>query len=265
MKRFGVLLVTIMAITVCGTAIGGDNDDIRLWQDHAPPFTFLFGNHIDTHQETRLRKSGRLSGFFYVYWTGEFTVDGQPIAKHCTTPEHYAAGCYPGWKIEAQPCIEEVNGCRAMFLYHYHDHPVWMIGPQIDESGGLRGTRSMIPQPGSYTHLHWLTEGAVHNGVVLPSSLEAVEEVFGVDINVPPECNVSSASALTSGIVCPGYYLQIKALHTFVFKHGGELIPVSPRIDNRTHLNIVSSYRSLPHGVLPGDYVEADDGGGGEH
>ena len=123
----------------------------------------------------------------------------------------------------------------------------------------------MIPQRGSYTHLHWLTEGAEHNGVFLPSSLEAVENLFGVDIYVPPECNVSMASELTSGVVCSGYFLQIKAVEKFVFRHGGELIPVEPGIDNRTHLNIVTSYRSLPEGILPGDYIETDTGGGGEH
>ncbi|MGD8616471.1 MAG: hypothetical protein PVI91_12520, partial [Gammaproteobacteria bacterium] len=36
------------------------------WHDHAYPYTFLFGNHIDTHQETRLNKDGSLDGFFYV-------------------------------------------------------------------------------------------------------------------------------------------------------------------------------------------------------
>ena len=265
MKRFAVLLVTTLTITLCGTAIGDDDDDDREWRDHARPYTFLFGNHIDTHQETRLRRNGNLSGYFYIYWTEEFTDDGEPIAEHCTEPAHYAAGCFPGWTIKAKPCIKEVNACRAMYLYHYHDHPVWMIGPRVDNSGGLRGTRGMIPQPGSYTHMHWLTEGTVHNGVFLPSSLEAVEKLFGVDIYVPPECNVDAASALTSGIECPGYYLQIKAVEKFVFRHGGELIPVSKGIDNRTHVNILTSYRSLPEGVLPGDYVEGGDSGGGEH
>ena len=123
----------------------------------------------------------------------------------------------------------------------------------------------MIPQPGSNTHLHWLTEGTEHNGVLLPSSLEAVERLFGVDINVPTECNVDVASKLTSGVICPGYFLQIRAIENFVFRHGGELMKVRKGIDNRTHLNLLSSYRSLPHDVLPGDYVETGDGGGGSH
>lgn len=265
MRKAIPTLIATLSILSLGIAHGDDDDDNREWRDHARPFTFLFGNHIDTHQETRLRRNGSLSGYFYIFWSDEVTEDGETIAKHCTKPEHYALGCFPGWTIRAEPCIEEVNGCRAMFLYHYHDHPVWMIGPQVDDAGGLRGTRSMIAQPGSYTHMHWLTEGAEHNGVFLPSSLAQVEDLFDVDIVVPPECNVAMASKLTSGTVCPGYYLQITAVERFPFKHGGEVIPVRQGVDNRTHLNLVSSYRSLPHNVLPGDYVETGDDSGGSH
>ena len=89
--------------------------------------------------------------------------------------------------------------------------------------------------------MHWLTEGADHEGTFLPSSLAEVEALFGVDITVPDECNVSMASALTPGVVCPGYFLQIQATETFAFHHGGEDIAVSPGIDNRTHLNLVTS------------------------
>ncbi len=267
MQKLTLIFLTIMAMALSGVAVAKDDNksddddsssvDGREWQYHAPPYTFLFGNHIDTHQETRLKNNGDLQGYFYITWTGEFTDDDDPIAHHCTKPEHYADGCFPGWTIKAKPCIQEVNGCEAMFLYHYHDHPVWMIGPRVvGEDDGLRGTRSMIPQPGSYTHLHWLTENA-------DSSLVDVEELFGADIYVPQECNVSMASALTAGVICPGYYLEIKAVEDFVFRHGGELIPVSEGSDNRTHLNIVTSYRSLPHDVLPGNYTETGDGGGG--
>ena len=94
-------------------------------------------------------------------------------------------------------------------------------------------------------------------------SIEDVEHVLGVDIYVPPECNVSSASELTSGVVCPGYFLKIRAIEEFVFRHGGELIPIRPGTDNRSHLNIVTSYRALPADILPGNYVEASDDAGG--
>lgn len=223
MKRLAALVVITL---VCGAAEAGG----RNWKDHKHPYTFLFGNHIDTHQETRLTSEGSLAGFFYVFWDGTFTDDGLPVAKHCTGPDHYARGCFAGWHIEAEPCIEEVNGCQATFLYHNHDHPVWLMG-----------SRAQIPQPGSYTHMHWLTEGTDHDGTFLPSSIEEVEAFFGVDIVVPLECNVSRASDLTPGVACPGYILRIRATETFAFHHGGEDIPVGPGIDNRTHLNLVTS------------------------
>ena len=231
------LLLSILILLIGGAAHAGG----RGWKDHANPYTFLFGNHLDTHQETRLTQDGDLKGFLYVYWTGEVTSEGLPVAAHCTSPEHYEVGCFAGWLIEARPCIAEVDGCEAMFLYHNDDHPVWLVGPRRDASGELRGTRSRIVQPGSFTHLHWLTEGSQHDGESQESSLSELETLFGVDIQVPAECNVSAARSLTPGVVCPGYFLEIRAIDTFAFRHGGELIPVLPGIDNRTHLNLVAS------------------------
>lgn len=234
MKRIALLAMIVLSTDLVRA-------EGRNWMDHKQPYTFLFGNHIDTHQETRLGSDGNLEGFFYVFWDETESVEGLPVAKHCTKPEHYAAGCFAAWNIDAMPCIEEVNGCKATFLYHNDDHPVWLVGPRTDPDGVLRGTRADIPQPGSFTHMHWLTEGTEHEGDFLASSLEEVEAFFGVDITVPPECNVSMASALTPGVVCPGYFLQIRATETFTFHHGGENIPVAPGLDNRTHLNLVTS------------------------
>lgn len=262
-KRFVWLVIVVLSLFIAAAASGKD----RYWSDHATPFDFLFGNHIDTHQETRLFENGAstgdLKGWLYVFDSGETLPDGTPVLRHCTETAHYEAGCVAGWKVEATPCIEEVNGCRAMFLYHDDDHPVWLLGAHVDESGALRGSRQDIVQPGSYTHFHWLTEGLAD----FPSSLVAVEEVFDQDIHVAEECNVAMASQLTSGIECPGYFLEIIAMEPFgyevwAFHHGGESLVIRPGIDNKTHLNLLTSYRSLPPGVLPGDYVAAD---GGEH
>ncbi len=227
-----------LAILCAATAVHAQG---RPWQGHADPYTFLFGNHIDTHQETRLTNDGSLQGFFYVYWTGDVTPEGLPVAAHCTAPEHYAAGCFAGWRIVARPCIAEVDGCEAMFLYHNHDHPVWLVGPRLDGEGNLRGSRSRIVQPGSFTHFHWLTEGSEHQGEWLPSSVGEIEALFGVEIEIPAECNVAMAGALTPGAICPGYFLELQATQRFAFRHGGETIPVRQGIDNRTHLNLVTS------------------------
>lgn len=241
------------------------------WHDHAAPYTFLFGNHIDTHQETRLKRDGSLDGFFYVVHLDQdgdglldTAEDGTPIKRHCTRPEHYP-DCEVGWHIRAVPCIEEINGCTAMFLYHQHDHPVWLIGPYLRTQDGetfLSGSRAPIPQPGSPSHYHWLTDGTDHDGSFLPSSLADIEFLFDVQIDVPEECNVAMASQLSTGVICPGYFLEIRAVDHFYFHHGGENIPVRPGIDLSTHINFVTSYEAVdvPTEGLP---VTPRDGGGG--
>lgn len=65
------------------------------WKNHAAPYNFLFGNDIDTHQQTRLEKSGELFGFFYIKFTGVVTSDGHPVATHVdcnATPGSPSAG-----------------------------------------------------------------------------------------------------------------------------------------------------------------------------
>ena len=231
---------------------------------HANPFTFLFGNHIDTHQETKLNNDGTLKGRFYVYFTGETDeATGLPVARHPRGPGHDEEcgvdpiDCVIGWEILAVPA-------EAKFLSHSgvngDDHPVWMIG-----------SRSAIPQPGSFTHFHWITT-------------TSSDERFDT---VPPVCDVEMAShlegtALTGDLtlndgfpdvtwmsvdvhveegaedtVCPGWLMQITAKRSFAFQHGGEKAPVYDGVDNSTHLNIVTNYALVP--AITGD------GGGGEH
>ena len=129
----------------------------RSWKDHKPPYDFLFGNHIDTHQETRLEKDGDLSGFFYITYTGEFTPDGLPIARHCdadTPPKK----CVAGWILRGEPGL-------AKFVFHSgNDHPIWLVD------------RTDIPQPGSYAHFHWL------DAAESPAALE--EEFVTADISL---------------------------------------------------------------------------------
>ena len=238
------------------------------WNDHRFPYTFLFGNHIDTHQETRLNKDGSLDGFFYVVHLDQdddgmldTADDGTPIKRHCTMAEHYP-DCEVGWHIRAVPCIEEINECTAMFLYHKHDHPVWLIGPHMRTKDGetfLSGSRAPIPQPGSPSHVHWLTEGAEHNDHWMPSSLAELEALLGVDIQVPEECNVAMARNLTTGVICPVYFMEIRAVDTFYFHHGGENIPVRPGIDLSTHINFVTSYVAVD---VPTDELPASAPGG---
>lgn len=192
---------------------------------HAPPFDFLFGNHIDTHQETGFKGNGELFGFFYIIFTGDVDdVSGLPIARHPRglNDDHdercgITADCKVGWLIRAK------SGA-AKFLYHSgvngNDHPVWLLN-RVD-----------IPQPGSYTHFHWITNTA--------------KELRAPD--VPDACNKQNASQLETedpsavNVQCPGWLLQIKAIRSFAFEHGGEIIAVHPGTDNATHLNLLTNY-----------------------
>lgn len=162
------------------------------WTNHGFPFTFVFGNHIDSHQQTLLLPNGDLLGFLYITYTGEVTPTGLPVAKHpdSMTP---AGERVVGWVLRGKPG-------HATFVHHMMDHPLWLVAQRAD-----------IPQPGGYSHMHWLG---------LPAM----------------------AGMLVEGDSFDGYFLELTAVRTFAFEHGGEKIPVYPGLDLRTHLNVVSSF-----------------------
>lgn len=196
---------------------------------HDAPYDFLFGNHIDTHQKTSLSirdgQPKRLRGIFYIIFTGDVDpTSGLAIARHPRGAGHDEEcgvddiDCRVGWVIHAKPGA-------AKFLYHNgvngDDHPVWMVN-RVD-----------IPQRGSYTHFHWIGKD---------STDPRAQEEF------PDECDVDMAGQLDNNaenIVCPGWFLQIFAVKKFAFQHGGEIVPVSPGIDNATHLNLVTNYAEV--------------------
>ena len=98
----------------------------------------------------------------------------------------------------------------------------------------------VISQPGSYTHMHWITRGSSD-----PRSASVLDP-----------CDKKNASQLEDEAptavneVCEGWFLEIKAVKDFAFEHGGEIIPVRKGTDNRSHLNLVTNYRSLPEGTI---------------
>jgi len=193
---------------------------------------FIFGNHIDTHQNTTLKVINgepiRLRGDFLIIFTGETDpASGLPVARH---PEGAAQNeecavdvdCEVGWDIKAFPG-------EAKFLFHTgangEDHPVWLVN------------RIQIPQPGSYTHFHWITSSSND-----PRANE-----------VPFECNAQNAGnlvTLAEDVTCPGWFLQITAVQSFAFKHGNEIVPVIRGEDNATHLNLLTNYAEVP-GITP--------------
>ena len=96
------------------------------------------------------------------------------------------------------------------------------------------------------------------------------------DAEIPPACDVAMAGELEGDVVdgtlslddgavtyswdpesvhvgggaedvtCPGWFLELKAVESFAFQHGGETLPVTPGADNRTHLNLLSNYALVP-------------------
>ena len=107
------------------------------WRDHAPPLDFLFDNHIDTHQQSKVAGKGKLEGFFYIRFTGDSTEDGTPIAKHADCNK-VSDQCTVGWILDGIPM-------QATYLGHEKgSHPEWYIDPA-----------DLPPQPG-YSHFHWL-------------------------------------------------------------------------------------------------------------
>jgi len=63
MKKF-IVTFTCMVMLLFGVsaALAGGPP----WTGHAAPFDFLFGNHIDQFQQSKLLGNGDLQGFFYI-------------------------------------------------------------------------------------------------------------------------------------------------------------------------------------------------------
>ena len=130
-----LVLGTALALSLIGSTAATASG--RPWKNHAAPFAFLFGNEIDTHQQTRQAPDGRLFGFFYIQFTGVVTQDRYPVAEHVDC-NGAGADCTVGWTLDGKPAT-------ATFLYHVqHDHPVFLVN------------REDIPQPGAHGHFHWL-------------------------------------------------------------------------------------------------------------
>ena len=133
-----------LALSALGPAHAAD---LYPWRNHDAPFSFVFGNEIDTHQQTRLTRDGSLFGFFYVRFTGVHTKDRYPVATHvdCNTSHD----CTVGWALNGK-------AISATFLYQtMSEHPVFLA------------KRADITQPGSPSHFHWL-------GAVMPMPRQTV-------------------------------------------------------------------------------------------
>lgn len=134
MKKL-TLMLAVAALSLLGATRAAAIDHYP-WNNHAAPFTFLFGNDIDTHQQTHQLRDGSLWGFFYISFTGVVTKDGYRVATHVDCRAF--TSCTVGWILNGQPR-------KATFLFQVPpDHPVFLVD------------RLTIPQPGGFAHFHWL-------------------------------------------------------------------------------------------------------------
>lgn len=241
---FAAIVATLAMGTSANVAFAEHYEDFLeigpgdLWQ--VPPYDFVFGNHMDTHIQLKLKTRWNgtpkyLYGYFYVYFTGETDPkSGLPIAKHPRGESHdERCGideiiCIAGWKLVGRPGA-------AKFLYHsgvnQMDHPVWLVNRAEEPNAPAAGM--VIPQPGYYSHFHWLSSGSTDPRAEF----------------VPDWCDKMSAGMLETmapsavNQICEGWFLKLKALRSFAFKHGAETIIIRKGADLRSHLNIVTNYK----------------------
>jgi hypothetical protein len=134
MTKITALLATA-TLFLSGAGVAAATD-LYPWRNHAGTFNFLFGNEIDTHQQTRRTQDRNLFGFFYIQFTGVVTKDLYRVATHVDC--NAESDCTVGWTLNGTPV-------RAKFLYEVeNDHPVFLVN------------RPDIPQPGAFSHFHWL-------------------------------------------------------------------------------------------------------------
>jgi hypothetical protein len=132
--RVRILIAAFATLVVtAGTAVATEGYQ---WLDHAAPFDYQFGNHIDTHQQS-LVEDGMLQGFFYITLGDELDPgSGLPITTHgnCSMAPD---GCSVGWVWHGKPVT-------ATLVAHGHgQHPTWCVDP------------ADVPRAPGYTHFHW--------------------------------------------------------------------------------------------------------------
>lgn len=254
-RMFATYAVSFVFLLGGASASAGDDDDkarddnrdfprIVVQGDpwHAPPYDFIFGNHIDTHVQLELKtkreRPKSLKGWFYIYFTGAVDeASGLPIARHPRGAMHSETCgtdpivCVAGWKMTGRPGA-------AKYLYHSgvngNDHPVWMVNRAEEASAPAPGM--VIPQPGYFSHFHWITS----------SSQDPRADYVSVACEKAKAGQLEDVAPTAVNEICAGWFLQIKATQAFAFMHGGEIIPIRKGADLRSHLNIVMNYTQTP-------------------
>lgn len=221
-----LILIVFMAST--STVLASDVLHRGIW-------TYTFGNHLDTHQESRQVYNGDLIGLLYIIYTGDIDAEtGLPVARHPRGSSHNEVcgvdpiDCLVGWTFTAKQA-------SAKFLFHAgvngDDHPVWLIN-RVD-----------IPQPGAYSHFHWIANQLNGTTDSRGSAISA-----DCDKNMASQLETQEPTAIND--VCDGWFIRLIAIREFVFEHGGEKITIRRGNDNSSHLNLVTNYAEV-NGITP--------------
>ncbi len=127
-------MAAVVILVTAGTAMAAGSYP---WRDHAAPFDYEFGNHIDTHQQS-LTRGAMLEGFFYVTLQDRVDPDsGLPAATHGNCASDPDA-CSVGWVWHGTPATAQ------LVAHGQGQHPTWCIDP------------ADIPRQPGYTHFHWV-------------------------------------------------------------------------------------------------------------
>lgn len=195
MKKFLPLLAAATWLTFQAHEVHAT--DLYPWNNHASPLNFRFGNEIDAHQQSHAAPGGNLVGFLYIRFTDTVTSDGYRVASHgdCKSGRCTVGWTFAGKALDAKLIAEPVD-----------DHPLFFVD------------RTEIPQPGAFSHFHWLGQ--------MPAM----------------------------GASASGYLLQLVAVDRFCFLHhdaGAAMsrkscrdnmgVKIDPGVDVASHLNIVPS------------------------
>ncbi|HET7540586.1 MAG TPA: hypothetical protein VFK05_11965 [Polyangiaceae bacterium] len=195
MKRFLALLAVAAWFALQTHEVRAT--DLYPWNNHASPLNFKFGNEIDAHQQSHAAPDGNLLGFLYIQFTNTVTSDGYRVATHgdCKTGH-----CTVGWTFSSKALEAKLIAAPM------DDHPLFFLD------------REAIPEPGAYSHFHWLGQmpalGASASGYVL--QLVAVDRFCFLHHDAGAAMNRKSC-------------------------HGNLGVKVEPGIDVASHLNIVAT------------------------
>jgi hypothetical protein len=145
-----ILAVGLLFVNNAAFADDPDGGNDYPWINHNHPFDFLFGNMIDTHQQSKLDSQGDLHGFLYIHYTGEVTAEGYPVARKANC---LIEACDVGWVLKGMPIT-------AVLLQK--SPRVWLVDP------------ADLPNQAGYSHFQWVGNPASPHGLEIGQAYSGI-------------------------------------------------------------------------------------------